>query len=96
MAEFFKSASRRAISNLHFYAIDGEVALDHVLRYEKLAEEVELLSRKLSLGSSLQLPRAKSDTRKDRRPYSEVLGPTERGIIARRCAREIELLGYEF
>lgn len=96
MAEFFELASQRAISNLQFYAIDGEVVLDHVLRYENLSEEVELLSRMLGLGSSLQLPRAKSDTRTDRRPYSEVLGPTEREVIARRCAREIELLGYEF
>ena len=96
MAEFFNSASQRAISNLEFYAINGDIVLDHVLRYEKLTEELEMLSARLGLGSSLQLPRAKSDTRKDRRPYSEVLGPTERAIIARRCAREIELLGYEF
>jgi hypothetical protein len=96
MAEFFNSATQRAISNLQFYAIKGDIVLDHVLRYEKLTDELETLAGTLGLDSSLQLPRAKSDTRKDRRPYSEVLGAEERDIIARRCAREIELLGYEF
>jgi hypothetical protein len=96
MIEFLTSAPQHAISNLHFYAIGGEIVLDHVLRYESLDEELAQLAEVLGIDSSLKLPRAKSNTRKDRRPYRDVLGPEERAIIETRCALEIDLLGYEF
>lgn len=96
MSDFFSTISQQAISNLEFYAIDGEIVLDHVIRYEKLPEEVARLSQRFGLESSMELPRAKGNSRMDRRPYNEVLGPEERAIIASRCATEIDLLGYEF
>jgi len=96
MAEFFCTIPQHAISNLGFYTIGGDIVLDRVIRYENLSEEVARLSRELGLQSSMELTRAKGSTRRDRRPYEEVLGPEERAVIASRCAREIELLGYEF
>jgi hypothetical protein len=96
MQEFFDSVPQGILSNLQFYTIDGEIVLDHVIRYENLADEIACLSRRIGLDSLLKLPRAKSNTRTDRRPYREVLGPTERSIIAARCSREIDLFDYEF
>ena len=96
MAEFFSTIPEHAISNLGFYAIGGDIVLDRVIRFESLSEEVARLSDELGRESSMELIRAKGDTRKDRRPYREVLGSEERAIIGSRCAREIELLGYEF
>jgi hypothetical protein len=96
MADFLRSAPQHAISNLHFYAIGREIVLDHVLRYERLGEELAQVAQELGINSSLELPHAKSNTRMDRRPYREVLGPEERSIIGTRCALEIDLLGYEF
>jgi hypothetical protein len=96
MAEFLRELPQRMISNVGFYSIGDEIVVDHVMRYERLSDEVKALCDRLGIESRLDLPRAKSGTRKDRRPYREVLQPEEREIIARRCAREIELLGYEF
>jgi hypothetical protein len=96
MLEFFETAPQRVLSNLLFYSIDGVVVVDQVIRYESLAEEVTKLAALLGLESPLELPKAKSAIRKDRRHYRDILGPAEREVIARRCAREIELLGYEF
>lgn len=96
MLEFVQTVEQRAISNLEFYAIDGEVVVDQVLRYEQLADEIARMCRRIGFDGTVELPHAKSGTRKDRRPYQEVLGPEEREVIAERCSREIDLLGYEF
>ena len=96
MLEFIQTVEQRAISNLGFYAIDGEVVVDHVLRYEQLADELARMCKRIGFDGTIELPHAKSSSRKDRRPYQEVLGPEEREVIAERCSREIDLLGYEF
>jgi hypothetical protein len=96
MLEFFRSVSQNRISNLGFYTIDDDVTVDHVIRYERLEEETAALTERFGLDSPIVLPRAKSGARKDRRSYREVLGSAEREVIARRCAKEIELFGYEF
>jgi hypothetical protein len=96
MLEFFQTIPQRSISNLGWYAIDGEVVLDHVMRYENLVGEIASLCARIGLNAPIELPHAKSGVRKDRRPYQEVLGPKERDVIAERCSREIDLLGYEF
>jgi len=96
MLEFLKELPQSKMSNWHFYAIDDEVAVDHVMRYERLSHEVEALCDRLGLDTRIELPRSKSHTRKDRRSYREVLGPDERDTISRRCAREIEHFGFEF
>lgn len=86
----------RRLSNFPIYSIDGAVAVDHVIRYEDLDAGLEWLQTTLSLPEKPVLPRAKTTTRPDRRPYSELFGPDERDLIARACATEIELFGYEF
>ena len=84
MLDFFKTAPQHMMSNLNYYAIDGDIVVDHDIRYEKL-EQV-----------TIELPSSNSGWRKDRRPYQEVLGRDEREAITGRCSREIDLLGYEF
>jgi len=96
MLDFFQTVSQHRISNVEFYAIGDELVVDRIFRYEHLESEVAALSGHLNLDSPLELPHTKRKARKDRRPYQEVLGPEEREVIARRCAREIEILGYEF
>ena len=96
MIEFFETAPQHMMSNLHYYAIDGEIVVDRVLRYEDLEAEIAGLHEAIGLPDEIRLPMANAGWRKDRRSYREVLGTEERETIARRCAREIELLGYEF
>ena len=96
MLEFFETAPQHMISNLLYYAIGNHVVVDRILRYETLEEEISSLSEQLGLDEPIVLPRANAGWRADRRPHREVLGEDEREVIARRCATEIALLGYEF
>ena len=94
---FLKKMHRdRKISNFETYAIDGKIAVDKVLLYENLADELEALVARLGLPGPLELPNAKRQYRKDRRPYQEVYSPWERDFIAQVCAREIKEFGYRF
>ena len=54
------------------------------------------LRQTLNLAAPLQLPYTKDYSRVDRRPYQAFMGREEREIVARACAREIDLLGYTF
>jgi hypothetical protein len=78
------------------YAINGEVAVDRILRFEKLTEELDEVARHLGLPEPLQLPRAKGGFRQDKRPYREIMGEEERRKVALVYAREIALLDYSF
>ena len=96
LPEFIRQSSPRALSNARIYLIGGRLAVDRVLAYERLDEELEQVRQQLGLPEPLALPRAKSTQRADRTHYSALLGPEERRIIERACRREIALLGYRF
>jgi hypothetical protein len=93
---FLRSLLRIELSNWNTYTIDGRLAVDRIVRYENLKPELADVCRTLGLPTDLQLPRAKNYSRKDRRPYQDVMGPEERELVARACAREIALFGYTF
>lgn len=96
LPEFVLSPMIEEASDWDTYAIDGEVAVDFVGRYERLAEDLAFVWDRLGLPGEPDLPRAKAHVRTDRRPWAEVLGPAQRERIARVFAREIEAFGYAF
>lgn len=75
---------------------DGSVAVDRVLRYENLAEELEEVRQLLGLPEPLVLPRAKGGHRRDLRHYSEIMTARDRRIIEDRFQRELSLWNYAF
>lgn len=93
---FLRSVNAEALSDFGIYGIDGTVAADHVGRYEDLDSELERIAAILKLPEEIRLPRAKGTFREDRRHYRDIIGPEERGIIERACAREIAHFGYSF
>jgi hypothetical protein len=94
---WLKSPKRsRIMSNWPLYAIDGQIAVDKVYRYEDLRGALDELVQRLSLPGPLELPDAKRQTRKDRRPYQELYSAQAREYVARVCAPEIEAFGYRF
>lgn len=54
------------------------------------------ISNRFCFGEKIDLPRAKSDTRKDKRHYSEILNSEEREKISTFFSKEIEMFGYEY
>jgi hypothetical protein len=78
------------------YTIDGQVVVDRILRYEDLANELELVRIEVGIESRLELPRAKSSFRGERRSYRDYYGDAERQRVADLFAEEIALFGYTF
>ena len=70
--------------------------VDEVFRYEQLGAEMERLARIVGLPDVPALPRAKGNTRTDRRPYSEVLSDEDRRRVAEYYNFEIDYLRYDF
>ncbi len=86
------------ISNWGHYAIGDTIAVDRVLRYENLADELESLRTELGIDGDISLPaqRAKGGLRREKRHYSEVLSAADRALVERLCRREIAAFGYTF
>jgi hypothetical protein len=87
---------RNILSNFDIYSIDGSIAVDAVYQYEDLAAELGRIVERLGLPGGLELPDAKRDTRRDRRPYQEFYTEHARDFVAKACEREIREFGYRF
>lgn len=83
------------LSDWERIAVDGRLAMDRVICFERLQHEVDILGRTLETGP-IDLPCAKGNVREDRRPPCEVLTPVAAEIISYVCANEIDLMGYTF
>ncbi len=96
--QWLKRYKPHFLSNWHHYTINNEIAVDRVLRYENLKEELEQLRTELGIKGDISLPaqRAKGNFRQSRLPYNEVLSQDDRELIERLCWREIEAFGYHF
>lgn len=82
--------------NLKYYIIDDELALDYVGKYETLAKDLEIICNKINIPFTDDIPRTKTNVRKDKRHYSEILTPQQASYIENRCRQEIELFGYKY
>jgi len=78
------------------YSNNGDIVVDRVCLYENLDEEMKYIEKKLNLPEGLELPRAKSTYRKEKRHYRELLSEQDRLKISRVFAREIAYLGYKY
>lgn len=98
ISEFLDSELPLMLTKMGYgvYTIDGEVVVDRVCKFEKMAEELEEVRLHLKLPGPLELPRAKSSFRKDKRGYEHVLNDEQKEKISRMFSKEIGLWGYEF
>lgn len=98
IAEFMNTRAPLALkkNGFYLYTIDGEVAVDRICRFENLPEELESVRKEIGLPEELVLPRAKSQFRKDKESYRDILDDEQRENISRLFSDEIELFGYEF
>jgi hypothetical protein len=92
---WYRNTEYTRLRNWDIYAIGGEVAVDRVLRYERLDAELAELATKLGLPP-LALPRARSEYRSERPHYSTYYSDRTRALVAGWYRREIDALGYRF
>jgi len=71
-----------------------EVAVDTVLRYEHLTEDLDQLVADLGLSPRYPLPRAKAGIRPPHTPAHEILSAAQARRVAELAHREIETFGY--
>jgi Sulfotransferase family len=95
--DFVRSNRRKYwVDNFDIYTIGGNLAADHVMRYENLEPELAALARTIGCApSAITLPHAKQ-RRVDKADYRTYYDDELRDIIARRHRREIELFEYRF
>jgi len=85
-----------AIKNSRGYRINGRLAVDRVLRYESLADELAEVWTHLGLPGQPHLPRAKSGTRPSGATYASHYDEASRARVAELFAGAIADFGYEF
>ena len=76
---------------------NGLLLVDKVVKYESLMDELGNVFQELGIPFHGSLGvRAKSQHRKDRRPYQDVFSDKEKNVIEKAFAKEIEMHGYDF
>lgn len=80
-------------SNWHIYTIDDEVAVDHLCRYETLAEDLRFVADKVGAPFGDEIPQAKHHAR--RSGVDEVYDQRTVQLVGELFHREIALLGYQ-
>ena len=96
LAEYIASRPT-PLSNWDIYAIDDQLAVDRVLRYEFIAEDLKDIANKLGFSAiDSALPKAKSKYRKDSQHYSEQIDSQSRAVIEDMCSRELSAFGYQW
>ncbi len=78
------------------YTIDGEIVVDKICKFENIIEELEAIRIQIGIPEKLELPRAKSRFRKDKRGYRNILTEEDKSRIAELFHDEINLFGYEW
>lgn len=88
----FNSDRRRAwVGNWDLYAIDGNIAIDFVGRYETLADDFAMVAGRLGLNGQVALPEVSAS-----RDYRAHYNDHSRHLIAAWYAPEIREFDYEF
>ena len=91
--EYIQRMSQSQLSNWHVYTINDQVAVDFVGKYEKLDEDLRIVTNKLGLPD-YALPKAKGHSRTSHQHYSKLLDKESRHHIEKMCANEIETFKY--
>jgi hypothetical protein len=98
ISDFISSKKVRNLKNNGHgtYTIDGKIVVDRLCLFENLTEELELIRSRLGIPEPLDLPRAKSKYRKDKRSYKDILTDDEKEMISKIFNDEIQNLGYRY
>ena len=96
LAEFMQQVPARKLSNWPIYGKGDQLAVDFMIRFENLSQDLETVMLRLGLPEPLVLPVSKGGYRKDKRDYHELLDEKSRAQVERICARELKEFGYQW
>jgi len=96
VSQFLERGRPELLSNWDLYTADDRLIVDHVGRYESLDESLAFIAARIGLAEAIVLPeqRVKSEFRRDRRPWREVLSDADRRLVEAVCRRELAAFGY--
>jgi len=96
MDKFIEEGEAIKVKGRELYCIHNEIALDKIYLYENIPEALVDISQILKLDRPLNLPRkkSKSHTRKDNRPYNQVLTKSQKDWVKTTYAWELAQFGY--
>ena len=94
----YLARGRFPINYFRYTDRSGEkIIVDRILRYENLTTELSEIFSQLNIPFNGTLGvSAKSEYRSDRTPYQQVFNDSQRRIVEKAFAKEIELHGYHF
>jgi Sulfotransferase family len=97
ISEFLESEPALSLKKFGFdlYTINEQIAVNKVCLYENLEEELEQVRLLLNIPEKLQLPQAKTEHRKDKSSYRNILDEKEIKKIEQMFSTEIRLFGYD-
>jgi hypothetical protein len=85
-----------ATRNYQAYHLKGRVAVDRVLRFERLGDDLAEVWQHLSLPGEPDLPHAKSGARPSGSDYRDLYDERSIELVRGIFARQIDELGYTF
>ncbi|WP_205472034.1 hypothetical protein [Nocardioides sp. SYSU D00038] len=85
-----------AVRNFQMYHFEGKVAVDRVLRYEHLADDLAEVWHHLGLPGEPDLPRAKGGARPAGADYRRFYTEESAARVAELFAQPIQEMGYSF
>lgn len=89
---------QRLLDSSHLYCIADRCPVGFFVRYEYLAVDLAALAEWLGLADvpTTEGVAAKSGVRPSRRDWTVYFDDATRDLVARECAREIAMFGYDF
>lgn len=96
LPQFLDEAVRKLpLDETDLYTVDGKPAVDRLMRQETLADDMAEVARTIGIGPVGELPRAKGNSRLDRRPARDILTAEQRSIVYQRARRVFDACSYE-
>ncbi|APY07552.1 hypothetical protein BWZ20_04235 [Winogradskyella sp. J14-2] len=96
LKKFIAQGGLKIIKGYDQYTVNNIVAVDDIFKYEDIPTALDTIAKKIGLQQKIELPKTKlkSQFRKDKRPFDEVLSEEEKDLISTIWAREIKLMEY--
>jgi hypothetical protein len=82
-------------STFRHYAIDGKPAVDDFIKLESFDADIRRIAARIQLPVPDEIPRKRSNSRRERKPAREILSAEQKQIVWEHCRNEFESLGYE-